>query len=891
MKSWNKKEKRNYFIAYTLLFSIVMVFVFGIFAYYKKDMIWKEDGLKQHYISLAYFGKWGREIITNIFVRHTFQIPLWDFHLGYGSDILTTLHYYVIGDPLNLLSIFVPQAYTEDLYQALIVIRMYLAGIGFSCYCMEMRKGRMAALAGSLNYVFCSYMMFGLYRHPFFINPMILLPFLLIGAERIFRKEKEVFFSLMVCAAAVSNFYFFYTLVFAVCFYVFVRFYTLEGSHSLRRLCSVVFRFAGYACVGVCMAAFLLLPVILQFLGTSRMDAVQVHPALYPAAWYQKLPFQFLLPDKLGEWTNLGFTAPALFAVFVLFGKRKRHTALKVSFLVMTGMLCIPWFGRALNGFSYVSNRWDYIYAGLISWILVTVWEEFGELKQRDGIITAVFCGIYLLYTVTKANRELKLWVFGIFAFTVLSAYAISCFDRKNGRFRRISAVMFCTVFVHIGINWVILLTGIGNGRIGQFVDAGTAFCRTTTSAPYAVSAFSNEEKEFFRFETDETTMKNTSALAGVNGIQYFWSLENRDISDYLRGMKLNRFRSFNYSNLDCRTFLGALAGVKYFVQRKSDVLPFGYEFKDTVVIGNRGYNIYENQYALPLGYTYNVRIPNKVWQNMDPFERQEALMQGILLEEGAEDIPGLQERVPLSSSQTLDYTVTCDDGAVRLKDGSFDIRKKGAAVRLSFEGKENCETYLYLRGVDSDAESLKRDLMMFEISSDVSHNQMYYHTPYHKHNDGQRDFVIHLGYHKEAQSSVTIKFSGKGSYRFDEMKVVCQPMDEYPKQAAALRECRMENEQIGTNHISGTIDLPKDQVLCLSVPYSRGWRAKVDGKEAALLKANVMYMALPLTAGEHTIELSYRTPGLYAGVGISLAGIVLFVFLWRKRKKCEKTA
>ena len=274
MKSWNKKEKRNYFIAYTLLFSIVMVFVFGIFAYYKKDMIWKEDGLKQHYISLAYFGKWGREIITNIFVRHTFQIPLWDFHLGYGSDILTTLHYYVIGDPLNLLSIFVPQAYTEDLYQALIVIRMYLAGIGFSCYCMEMRKGRMAALAGSLNYVFCSYMMFGLYRHPFFINPMILLPFLLIGAERIFRKEKEVFFSLMVCAAAVSNFYFFYTLVFAVCFYVFVRFYTLEGSHSLRRLCSVVFRFAGYACVGVCIAAFLLLPVILQIGRASCRERV-----------------------------------------------------------------------------------------------------------------------------------------------------------------------------------------------------------------------------------------------------------------------------------------------------------------------------------------------------------------------------------------------------------------------------------------------------------------------------------------------------------------------------------------------------------------------------------------------------------------------------------------
>ena len=70
-----------------------------------------------------YYGKYLRGIIKNIFIYHQFSIPLWDFSIGYGGDILTTLHYYVLGDPLTLLSIFVPMKYTEYLYIFLILLR------------------------------------------------------------------------------------------------------------------------------------------------------------------------------------------------------------------------------------------------------------------------------------------------------------------------------------------------------------------------------------------------------------------------------------------------------------------------------------------------------------------------------------------------------------------------------------------------------------------------------------------------------------------------------------------------------------------------------------------------------------------------------------------------
>ena len=130
-----KKHLRDYFIGYTLVFSITCIVVFLPFILNGKSFIWIEDGLYQHYPAMVYFGVWAREGIQNILLKHSLIIPMWSFNLGYGSDVVTTLNYYAIGDPLNLLTVIVPSKYTEYLYDFLIILRMYLAGIAFSAYC------------------------------------------------------------------------------------------------------------------------------------------------------------------------------------------------------------------------------------------------------------------------------------------------------------------------------------------------------------------------------------------------------------------------------------------------------------------------------------------------------------------------------------------------------------------------------------------------------------------------------------------------------------------------------------------------------------------------------------------------------------------------------------
>ena len=111
-----KLRIKNNKIKYTLLFAITAILTYIYFIINGKSFVWHVDGYDQHMVALTYYGQWLRQIVRSIFIDHTFNISMWNFTIGYGGDVLTTFNYYVIGDPSNLLSVFVPTKYTEYLY-------------------------------------------------------------------------------------------------------------------------------------------------------------------------------------------------------------------------------------------------------------------------------------------------------------------------------------------------------------------------------------------------------------------------------------------------------------------------------------------------------------------------------------------------------------------------------------------------------------------------------------------------------------------------------------------------------------------------------------------------------------------------------------------------------
>ena len=64
------------------------------------------------------------------------------------------------------------------------------------------------------------------------------------------------------------------------------------------------------------------------------------------------------------------------------------------------------------------------------------------------------------------------------------------------------------------------------------------------------------------------------------------------------------------------------------------------------------------------------------------------------------------------------------------------------------------------------------------------------------------------------------------------------------------------------------------------------GWSARVDGRPAPIVRANLAMRAVPLPAGEHDVTLVYRPAHLDLGIAVSAAALVLALALaWARRR------
>ena len=874
----NKTEtgKRAY-LRYTLWFLITGAFVFGWFAVSGKSMVWKFDGVYQHFNTLAYYGKYLRKILHSLFVEHEFCVPMWDMSIGYGADILTTLNYYAIGDPLTLLSVLVPGSLTEYLYAALIILRFYLAGAAFTAYCRYHQNEGTGVLLGSLVYAFSGFALFCGVRHPYFVNPMIYLPLILIGIDKIFRKEKPWLYVIMVAVSAISNFYFFYMIVWMMVIYAVIRYLMIYKKIRIRELVPCLGTFVGWSLLGAGISLPVLLPSAMYVLGTGRMSARNYVPVLYPLAHYAKLLNDFFGVDytmaSSRYYTVMGFAPILLVTLLVLLVRWKKNRELKAGWLILTVLLLIPFAGHMINGFSYVSNRWIWAYGMLLSYILVKMYPEFGKLEKKERMALLVLGCVVVPAGELILNQYASLhgWI-GI-GMTMLLTAKIAA-PKHNWQQRRTTVFFLVTTLVSVAANAYFLFSPNQTNYIGDFREQGAPYAMLTTKAQNQIVTELNDSDTFYRYDQYGNTAKENTAMQNrLMGTDFYYSVTNSAVAEFLREMDTSNSMEQMYDGLDGRTILDRLTGVRYYIIKKDQeaYLPYGYTEK---VAENKKYAVYRTTEELPFGYTYDSVISKEIWDSLDVTQKQQAMLQGAYISssQSTEETDQLPETDLDFTDVTPEYEITTD-GDITISDTKYQVQKKGASITFHYQGTENCETYLVIEGLDYEGTATKFTL---KIARDNVEKKGSVYTCRNSFYSGKEDFLYNLGYHSEASSEVTLTFQQKGTYTIEKMYLSEQPVSQLDEQTQTRKQDVLENLEIKANTIKGNILLDQRKILVLSMAYSTGWRAYVDGREQPVLQTNGMFCGLELEPGEHQIELRYQTPYLLPGLGIS--GICILI-------------
>ena len=738
LKERNRVISGAYVLKYTLMMGVLFAVTFLWFIYYGRSFIWGQDGFCQHYTALVYYGQYLRKIVRSLLVDHRLEIPLWDMDIGYGSDILDTLHYYVIGDPLNLLSVFMPSSGMEYLYEGLILFRIYLAGLSFSWFSLSCHRWQPrsrqwggkpvtlpetgdrnysiegAVLVGSVCYCFCSYVLNTAVRHPYFINPMIYLPLLLLGVDKIYQGRKPVLSIVSVALAGLSNFYFFYLLGILVVLYAAVRYLEIfcgkgtsfsrdesmdfsmeksienplhgKGAFRIhwRELFSWVGRFTGYSLVGIAMAAVVLIPVVMSMYGTDRIGVDFDIPLRYADSYYKELFLQFTGGGKASHYSYLGYSALGFLALVTLYLKRGENTLLKILFPVMTIFLFVPYIGHIFNGFSYRTNRWIFSYSLLVACIVTRAVPIFFTLNLKEKIKLAVITLLYGMFCLYLSPES------GVMAEVLLLAVCcgvICVIGKFSGRWQQgtlLSLFGICTFFQAF-----YLYTPAGADYQEEFVEQGQCFRKLIKQAPETVVCNLMGEDSACRFDRTRKVSSsgrglpqnnNEAMVINRHGTGYYFSLDNPGVSEFLKEMQLNTTSYHHYSDLDSRNILETLSSVKYVVAKEGQAEEVPCQYQGNQVYRKGSFKVYEAEEALPIGYTYQSYIPRALDDTLSVVEKQQALLQGCVLADSS---------FPAEQPDFCHCPVSCEMEAgegISLKKNEIRVEKKGACVTLHCE-------------------------------------------------------------------------------------------------------------------------------------------------------------------------------------------------------------
>lgn len=908
------KDKARYLLFYTILFAVSFFFCFQLyFSNYYKTYMFTYDALDNNYPFFIAVGRWWRLLVKNFTINHTFEIPMWDMSIGYGGDIITTLGngFNNFFNPFYIISAFCPSSYSEIAFKIVLILQIYFAGLSFTALASYRQKySKYAILIGSLVYAFSSNT-FIVFKQLSFGYAFIIFPLIILGIWKIRDGKKPYLFIASVISMFAYSYYFtFMAVVLLLVYYLLLVIESLITSKgkSLKDELKIVIKLAIssiYAgAVGIC----LILPSIIAITKLNRLN-VEYYTTLFRDRYYaNRLISGFV--SYFDGWTDdmMGFPIIALICVFTLFifTKFKEDLRVKLLFLISSAALFIPYAGQIINGFSYSTNRWTWAYTLLVSFIITMTFDKLYNAKIWKLAVLIGLLGVYKLVLLlgfdSNSPAQNAPLILGVL---VIVFIMISRFINRDD-FEKIMVLI--TVLALAVPPFFYFSPRYGN-IISKLCQNNTAYTNLAQSGGKEALTLAADDS-LYRYDSMSGRLKNSSLITGTSGYDTYNSIYNPYINQFDADMAFTASASPSIINGICkRSDLEALLGTKYVLRNlnEQDVpLPYGYSNNIGNYLNEDGntYEIYKTGYGSSIVSFYTNAVDEEFYDSLNSYDKQQLLMKAIVL-------PEVSSGYEYKKAEPVAYTLELDP-YIEVRGDVLKLNSTNAYINLDLdqEIEGSGEWYLYAKNFinhspyersfkvhvycvsdyvpteeeleallkekeksdtlpeteDGEEEEIPKETLtgIGQINAYTNTNHMY---------GGKDTWMVNSGITEGKAKQIRLVIEETGEYTFDEISLYFESEEQLEKNISGL-DHPARDVSINGNTITTHVTTEESGYVLLTVPYSEGWTATVDGQKADILKADRAFMALEVAAGDHEIVLHYKTPYLTAG----LAGAFVFI-------------
>lgn len=766
------------------------------------------------------------------------------FHIAF-IFILETLH---IMDPPDLefwASAILPMSIAK-LVAIIVMTTVYFKNINFQFA---------AAFLGSI--IYAANILY--FRHAmywdFFTDAMFWLILLLLGVEKIIRKESKGVFVVGIAANLITNFYFAYVNFILAFFYILLRF-VIKFNKNEQSPVKQITQYCYLGIIGFLISAFAFIPSIIAYLDNYRPEYTDIIPLL--------------------DFTdNILFNSRVLFlpvfivimVCFIRFYKYPVFLFFVVISITGTFLHFIPHVGSMFNGFSAPQNRWEYIVCLAFGGVAAFIFQHVKEVKTKDvlfGAFAYTLLAIGFIEYDGYSFNQMFGWVIPITSVCFIIIFLLL----RNKMTLFISIILVMSLSANI-FQAVRLMTPPKDGELAsESVLLNSDIYNSSEQRQLVEEMKKNNETEHSRIDWMVPLRNNTPIVQDYDGMSVYSSILNNNLLffyyDYAE-VSMDRESVSRYATLgDSANLMSMFDGQFYMREKATKTVPYGF----TPLLESERYVAYENQLLLPSFRKTNVRYDANELLQKSVLTREHAMLSGVIVEKSNENSAEQLEAMELHHYSIQAVNATYDGGKLTVdQDGG------GLEISLDHPMKEG-DLYVsfYIDGIR------KQDEFLLEVNE--------YQTLRKESDSIYRTNINDLTVRIEANDTIKFKLP-KGNYDLKNLRIfhedytVLREVHERYKEEEAL-PLKWEN-----GLVKGEVSSEEtDEMIVTPIPYEKGWSLKINGDKVPIEKVNYAFIGIPLEAGVNEIQMTYYPPYFGWAVGLTVSGIGMLGFLFYRERK-----
>ncbi len=792
---------------------------------------------------------------------------------------------YYLASPFMWIIVLLPRTMMCGAIEIMQLAKVGCCGLAFAYYLKRSKNAKASSqMIFSVSYALMTYIVVEL-MNPMWIDGMIWLPMIILGIERLVDEGKMLPLILPMSIMFVSHFYIGYMLAFFSIIYFIYYIFSRPGHIVAPRFITRGLKFAAGGIISALSSSIVLIPMYCSLsLGKLEFSDPNFSPETQ-FNFYEFLSKLFansydtVRPEGLpmiacGTMTLL--LVPLFFLNTKISIKEKIADALLL--LSIFGSMYISTVDIAWHGFQ-VPNWLPYRYSFTFSFVMLIM--AFRAFENLEGVsfkevCVSAFGWIVVLIVLAQEDYEhlylLETVWYSVLAIAVFTTLIFLSKKYHDTWMKLIVAVFVC---IEVFINGLYTVWAI---------DYDVVYSKYSSYQDYfidgreVVSQVEEADEGLFRMEKTFHRTVNDPMGMGFAGISHSSSTMNTPVLKMLKSLGYGM--QGHYTKYTGDTLVtDSLFGIKYIMYKPDSISAspdprelnrqnYQNELKkphDAYSVyltpedtGVEDIVVYENPYALSIGYMASYDILDCELDSNDPITNQQTLLKALT---GSGYTRVFKRVYPYFTDTTNCTTATTGDHIMY----TTAVEGKDSYVEFTINVENSYNMYaffptIYQRQCNMWVKADSWDVVNYAFVD-------YFFT-------GEHYSILDLGSYEEGETIKLRMTLANGEAIFSDVLIYYLDMDAYQEIYNELADEQWNITEHSDTHLFGTVDVKEDGILFTTIPQEPGWTIKVDGKKVDSVTVLDSLIGIELSAGEHTVEMTFWPQYLTLAIIVSLVGL-----------------